>query len=219
MAKRTRPKTKPKPRPRDAQATQALLLATAGDAFSARGYDGARVDEIAERARVNKRMIYAYFGDKDGLYLAVLDTHLAQAVALAKVTGLDPAASPRAEVETFIRRFFEYMDAHPDFARLLSWEALSGERRGREILVERVRALFLPLHAVLRRGVERGELRAGLDPHFFAAALTALLVGFENHRSFLESLWQTDLSAPEARARVLDGIVHLLFDGIGAPHP
>lgn len=214
MAKRARPRTKP--RPRDAEATQARLLSTAGDAFSARGYDGARVDEIADRAGVNKRMIYAYFGDKDGLYLAVLDTHLAQASALARVTGLDPATPVRAEVETFVRRFFEFMDAHPDFARLLSWEALSKERRGRKILVARVRSLFEPLAAVLRRGAERGEVRRDLDPDMFLAGVTALLVGFENHRSFLETLWGTDLAEPAARARVLDFIVHLLLDGIGA---
>ena len=55
-------------RTRDADATRAALLGAATEVFAEVGYAGARVDEIAERARVNKRMIYEYFGDKQGLY-------------------------------------------------------------------------------------------------------------------------------------------------------
>ncbi len=75
--------TRNRKRPRDAEATRAALLERATREFADRGYDGARVDEIAEAAGINKRMIYAYFGDKEGLYRAVLDACLAQALDLA----------------------------------------------------------------------------------------------------------------------------------------
>src|ERR1700754_2019020 len=58
---------------RDPDRTRAVILAAATDEITAKGLGGARVDEIAARAGVNKRMIYHYFGDKDGLYLAVLE--------------------------------------------------------------------------------------------------------------------------------------------------
>ena len=64
--------TKPE-RVRDAERTRADLLAVATEVFAESGYSGARVDEIAERTRTTKRMIYYYFGGKEGLYMAVLE--------------------------------------------------------------------------------------------------------------------------------------------------
>ena len=58
---------------RDPERTRAAILSAATQEFTANGLSGARVDAIAARARVNKRMIYHYFGDKEGLYLAVLE--------------------------------------------------------------------------------------------------------------------------------------------------
>lgn len=58
---------------RDAERTRAELLAVATEVFAESGYSGARVDEIAERTRTTKRMIYYYFGGKEQLYLAVLE--------------------------------------------------------------------------------------------------------------------------------------------------
>ncbi len=80
-------------RPRDAEATRAALLARATREFADRGFDGARVDEIAEAAGINKRMIYAYFGDKDGLYRAVLDRSLDEALELAREGAVAPGAT------------------------------------------------------------------------------------------------------------------------------
>ena len=59
--------------PRDPERTRSTILAAATTEFSRKGLDGARVDKIARRSGVNKRMIYHYFGDKEGLYLAVLE--------------------------------------------------------------------------------------------------------------------------------------------------
>ena len=67
-----RPRTAPT-KTRDAGASRARVFAAAAEEFAARGFDGAKVDRIAERAGVNKRLIYYYFGSKEGLYLAVLE--------------------------------------------------------------------------------------------------------------------------------------------------
>jgi AcrR family transcriptional regulator len=61
------------PGERDPERTRAAILAAATEEFTAHGLNGARVDEIAKRSGVNKRMIYYYFGDKGGLYIAVLE--------------------------------------------------------------------------------------------------------------------------------------------------
>jgi TetR/AcrR family transcriptional regulator len=202
-----------KKRPRDAQATRAALLDHAVRAFAERGFDGARIDEIAAAADINKRMIYAYFGDKDGLYLAVLDDRLSQAmrIAAAPETG-----SPRVQAERIITRFFDFLADHPEFVRLLTWEALSGERRGRKILLARLEAGLEPLRAILRRGVEEGVFRRDLDPRVVMLGVNALLLGYFNQRHLVEALWKTDLGAPAARAALLQGFLRLLLDGIGA---
>lgn len=206
---------KTSPRRRDASATRATLLETAGAAFAEKGFDGARIDEIAERAGVNKRMIYAYFGDKDGLYRAVLDAHLSQALSLAAEADADGEA-PRQQGERIIRRYFEFLSDHPDFVRLLSWEALSRERRGRRLLLERLGSGLEPLHAVVRRGVAQGAFRPDAEPRAFAMGVNALLLGYFNQRSLVEALWKTDLGTPRAREAVLRDFLRLLFDGIGA---
>ncbi|ABC80964.1 TetR/AcrR family transcriptional regulator [Anaeromyxobacter dehalogenans] len=204
------------PRRRDAQATRAGLLETAGRAFAEHGYDGARIDDIAARAGVNKRMIYAYFGDKDGLYRAVLDAHLTLALAAADPTPAGARAAPREEVEALVRRFFAFLSEHEDFVRLMGWEALSRARRGRRLLTDRIAANLDAIHAVLRRGVAQGAFRADLDPRTFTMSVGALFLGYFMQRPFLEALWSTDLRAVRAREAVLRDFVRLLLDGIGA---
>ncbi len=204
------------PRPRDAEATRAALLARAQREFADRGFDGARIDEIAAAAGINKRMIYAYFGDKEGLYRAVLDGCLAQALELAREGAVPPGATLRDRIEAVVRRFFDYLSEHPDFVRLLSWEALSKERRGRKILLPRLETGLVPLTAIVRQGVEEGIFRADLEPRFLLLAANALLLGYFTQQPLVEALWKTDLSRPAARQRVLGQFLHILLDGIGA---
>lgn len=204
------------PRPRDAEATRSALLACAHRAFADRGFDGARIDEISAAAGINKRMIYAYFGDKDGLYRAVLDGCLTQALALASEGAVPPGTDLRRRAEAIIRRFFGYLSDHPDFVRLLHWEALSHERRGRKILLLRLEAGLEPLRAIVRQGVKEGAFRADLEPRFFLVAVNALFLGYFAQRHLVEALWKTELSSAAARELVLGQFLHLLLDGIGA---
>jgi TetR/AcrR family transcriptional regulator len=209
-------RTTPTPRPRDAEATRAALLAQATREFADRGFDGARIDEIAGAAGINKRMIYAYFGDKDGLYRAVLDACLAQALELGREGAVPPGASVRRRAEAIIRRFFDYLSEHPDFVRLLTWEALSHDRRGRKILLPRLEAGLEPLRAIVRQGVKEGAFRADLDPRLFLLAANALLIGYFNQRHLVEALWKAELGTSAAREAVIGQFLRILLDGIGA---
>jgi TetR/AcrR family transcriptional regulator len=200
------------PRKRDAQATRARLLEIAAAEFARVGFAGARVDAIADLARVNKRMIYAYFGDKDGLYRAVLDAHL---VAAFSVVG--PAApTPRGQVERLLTAYFAFLAGHPDFVRLLAWEALSQEGRGRRVLVERVLPVLAPLHAVVRRGVAAGDFRADVAPREFWMSANAFFLGYFIQEPLVGALWKADLTTRRARAAALRQFLRLLLDGIGA---
>jgi AcrR family transcriptional regulator len=109
---------------RDPERTRAAILDAATQEFTANGLNGARVDAIAQRARVNKRMIYHYFGGKDGLYLAVLEAAY-EAIRVAELelhlTDRDPADGMR-ELVLFTWRYFL---AHPEFLSLLGTENLN----------------------------------------------------------------------------------------------
>src|SRR5882757_11434054 len=95
---RTKPAARRAAATRDPERTRAAILDAATQEFTANGLNGARVDAIAQRARVNKRMIYHYFGGKDGLYLAVLEAAY-EAIRVAELelhlTDRDPADGMR----------------------------------------------------------------------------------------------------------------------------
>src|ERR1700674_4249713 len=87
---------------RDPNRTREAILRTAQDEFAARGLSGARVDRIAQRAGANKRMIYHYFGSKDGLYRAALERvyeGLRGTERTLDLGGLEPAAAIKRLVE------------------------------------------------------------------------------------------------------------------------
>src|SRR6201999_2013194 len=111
----------PRERQRDRERTRAEILEVATREFAEHGLSGARVDEIAERTRTTKRMLYYYFGSKEGLYTAVLErayARIREAERGADVEHLEPVAAIRRLAELT----FDHHEAHPDFIRLVSIE-------------------------------------------------------------------------------------------------
>lgn len=107
---------------RDAAATQQRIIEAATDEFAAHGISGARVDEIAAKAGVNKRMLYYYFGSKEQLFREILRRKLAERVALAtEMAGLSRA-------ERVADRQANHLD-DLSYVRLLMWEALEDHER------------------------------------------------------------------------------------------
>ncbi|MFJ9692829.1 TetR family transcriptional regulator [Kitasatospora sp. NPDC101183] len=105
----------------DSTATKERILTAAATEFAAHGVAGARVDRIAAAAQANKRAIYDYFGDKDGLFAAVLE-RLMSDLAEAVPPGDD-------DLPAYAERLFDYHRARPEALRLLLWEALElGDR-------------------------------------------------------------------------------------------
>src|ERR1700743_1786542 len=109
--KRANGKTPPR---RNPAATRQKLLAAARREFAASGLAGARVDEIAARAGVNKQLVYHYFGDKDALYLAVLGWGYEEIRAQERELNLEGLAPERA-IRKLIESSFDHLALHPDF--------------------------------------------------------------------------------------------------------
>ena len=166
------------PRPRDAAATREVLLDAASMVFAEGGFAGARVDEIAARAGVNKALIYAYYGDKKGLYRAVLASRVAEFADPVVAETLAREAGPRRALEELIRRFFRTLIKDRPYARLLAWELLSNGREGREVILESAGPLLELISELVSRGRSSGELSAADDPELFRSALIALGLGY-----------------------------------------
>jgi AcrR family transcriptional regulator len=197
--------------PRDPERTRAVILAAATEEITAKGLDGARVDEIARRSGVNKRMIYHYFGDKEGLYLAVLEaayTGIRSAELGLKLADKDPVAGMR-ELILFTWRYF--ID-HPEFLSLLGTENL--HRAAYLKKSKRIRDLHSPLVGMiadlLERGVRQQVFRKGIDPVDLYITIAALGFFYLSNRHTLSTIFGRDLATPaslEARGRHIVEVV------------
>jgi TetR/AcrR family transcriptional regulator len=150
---------------RNPERTRARILAAALKEFAAQGFAGARVDAIARRAAINKRMLYHYFGDKEGLFRAVLRRKIAERQAWAQSLSGDPAES--------LSFWFEATGKDADWVRMLEWEALqSGE--GKVIdETQRLTAVAGGLKRIRQRQA-RGHLSGEFDPRHVMLAMQSL---------------------------------------------
>ena len=198
---------------RDPERTRGAILAAATQEFTANGLTGARVDAIAQRARVNKRMIYHYFGDKDGLYLAVLEATYGSIRAAEldlHLTDRDPVDGMR-ELVLFTWRYFL---AHPEFLSLLGTENLHKAAYLKRS--KRIRELHSPLigmiSALLERGAKARVFRAGVDPVELYITIAALGFFYLSNRHTLSTIFGRDLAAPKSIAAREQHIVDVVLN-------
>jgi AcrR family transcriptional regulator len=149
---------------RNPERTRALILSAALKEFAAHGFAGARVDAIARRAGINKRMLYHYFGDKEELFSAVLRRKISERQAWAESLSGDPAES--------LPFWFEATCKDIDWVRLLEWEALQG---GETVIDESERQAAVK-HALKRvhRRQTGGQISAEFDPRHLMLAMRSL---------------------------------------------
>lgn len=150
---------------RNPHQSQERILAAAEREFAAKGFAGARVDAIARSARINKRMLYHYFGDKEGLFREVIRRKMAQRAAWVAAAPDDPTES--------LPQWFHLSCSDPDWVRLLEWEALQwGERK--VIDEEHRRRTFGKALDNVKTLQARGILDAELDPAQVLVSMIAL---------------------------------------------
>ena len=139
---------------RDADRSQGALSAAARDEFAEHGLGGARMDRIAQRAGLNKRLIYYYFGDKEALFQAVLEQayrDIREAEKKLHLLDLDPVQAVRRLVDFTWHYYLE----HPEFLTLLNSANLHKARHLHES--RRARELNSPLVETLAAVLERLE--------------------------------------------------------------
>ncbi|MDR5774699.1 TetR/AcrR family transcriptional regulator [Caballeronia sp. LP006] len=202
-------------RTRDPIQTQTKILAAAKAEFAKVGLGGARIDSIAEKAGVNKRMIYEYFKGKDELFQAVLEdawSDIRDAERKLELGHLPPAEAIRA-LMTFT---WEYYLKHPEFMALVNSENLHRARHVKKSL--RFRELhggFIDmLQSILDRGVAAGDFRSGIDARQLHLTLAAIGYYYLTNRFTGEVIFGFDFVSKEAlRERLefnIDTVLSLL---------
>jgi len=160
-----RPSKKPPATLRNPERSRARILAAALKEFAAKGFAGARVDAIAHRASINKRMLYHYFGDKEELFKAVLRKKISQRQSWADTLSGEP--------EETLPFWFEAACKDPDWTRLFQWEALQGNWQ--KVIDEDQRVQFVERGLErIRQRQARGQVDPSLDPRHVMLTMRSL---------------------------------------------
>ena len=190
---------------RDAELTRKRILAAAKVEFAKKGLGGARVDEIAARAKANKRMIYHYFGGKDQLFTAVLETAYSDIRMAERDLELD-ALPPEAALERLVRFTWGYYLANPEFLTLVNSENLHKGRhlKGSSIIRTVSPPLVAMVKGILDRGVAKRVFRPGVDPVQLNITIAAIGYYYLTNRFTGAVIYDRDLMKPKALADRID---------------
>lgn len=192
------PKPEHQKRRNDPEKTRDDILAVATQEFSDFGLSGARVDAIALKTRTSKRMIYYYFGSKEGLYLAVLEKAYRKIRSLEadlQLAGMPPALALR----TLIASTFDHDEHNPEFVRLVGIENIHHAihvRRSPEIRDLNI-SIIRTIAELLERGRADGTFRRDVDAIDVHMMISALCFFRVSNRHTFGAIFQRDLSLPE----------------------
>jgi AcrR family transcriptional regulator len=190
-----------KKRPRNPDDTRRRILAAAKAEFAKKGLGGARVDDIAARAKANKRMMYHYFGNKDDLFSLVVEDAYAEfreREAALELDSLDPVEAIRALI-AFIWKYF--LD-NPEFITLVNSENLHKARhiKKSQRMQEMSRSFVGRMQSLLERGAKTGVFRKGLDPVQVNISIAAVGYYYLTNRFTASIVFERDMMAAEALA-------------------
>jgi TetR/AcrR family transcriptional regulator len=203
------------PQRRDPAATRQKLLTAARREFARSGLAGARVDEIADRAGVNKQLVYHYFGDKDALYLAVLEWVYEEIRTQERKLNLE-GMPPQQAIRKLIESSFDHLALHPDFIVLLNDENRNGARHVRASL--RIEDMHSPLVSmvskILAEGVRAGTFRKGVSPVHLYISIAGLSYFFFSNTPTLSAIFGKDLTTRAARLARRRHVVDLVLQSL-----
>ncbi len=190
-----------KPRLRDADATRGRILAAAKKEFANSGLGGARVDVIADKAKANKRMIYHYFGSKDGLFQTVVETAYIEFRTAEQSLKLDHL-EPKAALEKLVRFIWEYFLKNPEFITLVNSENLHRAKHLKASEAVRIynRRYVDMMAGLLSRGVQDGVFRPGIDPVQLNITIAAIGYYYLTNRHTGSIVFERDFMTKEALA-------------------
>jgi len=185
---------------RDPRRTKMKLLNAARREFADKGLNGARVDAIASRSGVNKQLLYYYFGDKEQLFIAVLEAayiKLRESMNQLHLEDLDPWQA----IEELVEFTFDYIASNRQFVALLNDENIHKARHIKRSKI--IKGLYSKLQGllnqILERGAREGHFRKNVDPVQFYISLSSLCYFYFSNSHTLSHIFGRNFTASEER--------------------
>lgn len=201
-------------RTRNPDRTRKRILQAATRLFSQRGYDGVPVDDIVEAAKINKRMVYHYYGSKDGLYAEVL-RDVFQRLTEEEIRAAGVSASPEETVRQILMSYFAFLNENPEFVALLGWENLHQGRfikKHPDLLSKN--PVILLLEGAVNQGVARGIFREGIKVKHLLINLISLCFVYHANRFTLSQSIGLDLQSQRVQEEGLAHAIDLVLNGL-----
>ncbi len=213
-------------RAHDAEGTREAILNAAEEVFAEHGFDGARIDAIAETAGYNKSLIFHYYGDKLGLYTAVLQRIDQQGTELqARIIGplladeslTSDASKFRTFLEAIIRLIFDFLVENPRMTRMLAWEAAEGWHTYIKVASQFNTEDAKLFKELLNEANAAGLIRSGIDSAIVLSIAFTTCIAYLNSIPLIEMTFNSEgLSSQEALLQARDVIVEFVIHGIMA---
>jgi AcrR family transcriptional regulator len=186
-------------RAQDPEGTKRDILRVATEEFARNGLSGSRIDEIAARIKTSKRMIYYYFGDKEGLYLAVLEEAYRGIRAIEAELDLEHLA-PVDALRRLVEFTFDYQSENEHFIRLVMIENIhhADYLKKSKVIQELNVTAIDKIRELYGRGVKQGIFRKGIDPIDLHWLISALCFFNVSNRATFSSIFKRDLGAPKS---------------------
>ena len=203
---------KSKNRTNDPDRTKANILEIATHEFSEKGLSGARIDEIAERTRTSKRMIYYYFESKEGLYLAVLEESYRRIRTIE--ASLDLEQKPPLEaLAQHVRFTFDYQLANVDFIRLVMVENIHHGQHIAQLSKTQQESMgaIETLRSIVARGIAAGVMRKDLDTVDLHMSISALCFFNVANRHTFSTIFKVEMTTPAATAARRESVTDMIL--------
>lgn len=197
---------------RDPEGMRIRILEAAKKEFAAYGLAGARIDRIAAEADANKRMLYYHVGNKEDLYLAVLEA--AYEKIRAEERGLDlEHLDPSAAIARLIDFTWNYFIRNPEFLALLNTENVAKARNlKRSTKVKSMHSPFVEMiRTIVDRGVKTGEFRVAMDPVQLYISIAGLCFFYLSNSATLSFIFGRDLLKKDAKEERLEHVIMLVL--------
>jgi len=189
------------------------IVVAARKVFAKSGLTGARMDEIARVANVNKALPYYYFRSKEELHRFVLETMIAQISAQMESPAV-LAMEPTDRVRALVNLTFDFVTHNPAYPRLIQREMMAPRRHLHWMVVAHHRPLHVRAVKAIREGIARGQFRA-VDPDQMVFTIFGIIMYYFATGQLASEIWNRDIWNPrnveQRRRSVLDFLEHGLF--------
>jgi TetR/AcrR family transcriptional regulator len=196
----------------DVPSTKQLILDVARRRFAEHGYAGTSLTEISDEVGIRRPSLLHHYASKEALYRAVLLESFGDWLELVDA-ATENTTTGWAQCERVLRAAFQFFEEHPDFVRLVRWEALEGGSFLREQLAVLLKPLFERGAAFLEREMDAGRLRCYDARQLLLTGYGAVL-SYLSDGQLMTGLLDTDPLSPDALERRREHVLDVLRNAV-----